>query len=310
MRFIVEPEAPRSNWSAISGLLLCISWAPMAIAIPRLPDLDSMAEVNRFWEDNFALMQAVIASVSVGFMFLLVFLGWLAEWLRRAGGALAFTVFGSAVMFADCSQRRPRLGYRGGTPAAGRIRAELVRAALRRVSPCRAGRTRGDGVLRRARLRVVRKAPSRGRSGWLAVIGAIANIGALAGVVSLDGPLNSGNGVVGGIAAPLGLFLAWILSVQRPGGSCRKEERGLCPRGIAGPGAPGMRRPIRVVSWNLRWRFGPWRERAEAIRSVLVDARPDICGLQEVWADGERNFASELAEELEAAVGLGWFAGA
>src|SRR5215211_2620928 len=44
--------------------------------------------------------------------------------------------------------------------------------------------------------------------------------------------------------------------------------------------------------------LGPWRDRAAAIRSVLVDTRPDICGLQEVWADGERNFASELAEEL------------
>src|SRR5215213_148889 len=60
-----------------------------------------------------------------------------------------------------------------------------------------------------------------------------------------------------------------------------------------------MSRPIRVVTWNLWWRFGPWRERAAAIRSVLVDTRPDICGLQEVWADGARNFASELAEELE-----------
>jgi hypothetical protein len=99
MLFMVEPDAPRPNRSAISGVLLCISWAPMAIATPRLPDLDSMAEVNKFWEDNLTLMQAVIASVSIGFMFLLVFLGGLAEWLRRAGGALAFTAFGSAVMF-------------------------------------------------------------------------------------------------------------------------------------------------------------------------------------------------------------------
>ena len=152
MPLMVEPDASRPNWSAISGVLLCISWAPMAIVIPRLPDLDSMAEVNRFWEDNLALMQAVIASVSIGFMFLLVFLGGLAEWLRRAGGALAFASFG-----------------KGAFPRA---------------------------------------------LGWLAVIGAIANIGALAGVVSLDGPLNSGNGVVGGIVAPLGLYLAWILSVS------------------------------------------------------------------------------------------------
>lgn len=59
---------------------------------------------------------------------------------------------------------------------------------------------------------------------------------------------------------------------------------------------------IRVATWNLWWRFGPWRERAAAIRSVLRDARLDICGLQEVWADEERNMASELAQEL----GLHW----
>jgi hypothetical protein len=54
----------------------------------------------------------------------------------------------------------------------------------------------------------------RHRRGASLLIGAIANAGALGGVVSLEGPLNSGNGVVGGIAAPLGLYLAWILSVS------------------------------------------------------------------------------------------------
>jgi endonuclease/exonuclease/phosphatase family metal-dependent hydrolase len=58
-------------------------------------------------------------------------------------------------------------------------------------------------------------------------------------------------------------------------------------------------RSLTVVTWNLWWRFGPWRERADAIRSVLVELRPDICGLQEVWADDERNFASELAAQLQ-----------
>src|SRR5918995_263415 len=94
-----DRRARREKWSAISGILLCVSWAPMAIAIPRLPDLGSAAEVNGFWEDNFVLMQMVIASISVGFLFLLFFLGGLSEWLRRAGGALAFTTFGSAVTF-------------------------------------------------------------------------------------------------------------------------------------------------------------------------------------------------------------------
>jgi endonuclease/exonuclease/phosphatase family metal-dependent hydrolase len=61
---------------------------------------------------------------------------------------------------------------------------------------------------------------------------------------------------------------------------------------------PQVSRSLRVATWNLWWRFGPWRQRAEVIRDVLVDVAPDICGLQEVWSDDQRNFASELAEEL------------
>jgi endonuclease/exonuclease/phosphatase family metal-dependent hydrolase len=59
---------------------------------------------------------------------------------------------------------------------------------------------------------------------------------------------------------------------------------------------------IRVATWNLWWRFGAWRERAGAIRSVLRAARPDICGLQEVWADADSNLAGEFADEL----GMHW----
>lgn len=57
-----------------------------------------------------------------------------------------------------------------------------------------------------------------------------------------------------------------------------------------------------MVSWNLWWRFGRWRDRAAAIRSVLLQARPDLCGLQEVWACDGVNLAAEIADEL----GLGW----
>jgi len=56
---------------------------------------------------------------------------------------------------------------------------------------------------------------------------------------------------------------------------------------------------VRVVTWNLWGRFGPWPERAAAIRAVLRDARPDVCALQEVWADERQNFAADLAQELE-----------
>ncbi|MFJ8107306.1 endonuclease/exonuclease/phosphatase family protein [Streptomyces sp. NPDC096132] len=56
---------------------------------------------------------------------------------------------------------------------------------------------------------------------------------------------------------------------------------------------------MRVVTWNLWWRFGPWRERQKAILAVLRDLRPDVVALQEVWAaaDGE-NLAEWLAADL------------
>ncbi|MFV0135271.1 endonuclease/exonuclease/phosphatase family protein [Streptomyces sp. HMX87] len=55
---------------------------------------------------------------------------------------------------------------------------------------------------------------------------------------------------------------------------------------------------MRVVTWNLWWRFGPWAERQKAVLAVLRDLDPDVVGLQEVWdADGE-NLAEWLAGEL------------
>jgi len=57
-----------------------------------------------------------------------------------------------------------------------------------------------------------------------------------------------------------------------------------------------------VLTWNLWWRFRDWRSRHEAILSVLTHARPDICGLQEVWASPGGNAAELLARDL----GLHW----
>jgi endonuclease/exonuclease/phosphatase family metal-dependent hydrolase len=56
---------------------------------------------------------------------------------------------------------------------------------------------------------------------------------------------------------------------------------------------------MRVVSWNLWWRFGDaWRERGRGILSTLETLRPDIAGLQEVWGDAATNHADQLAERL------------
>jgi endonuclease/exonuclease/phosphatase family metal-dependent hydrolase len=60
--------------------------------------------------------------------------------------------------------------------------------------------------------------------------------------------------------------------------------------------------PVRVASWNLWWRFGPWQRRRDAIAAMLADARPDVCGLQEVWAGRGENQAALLAEQL----GMHW----
>ncbi|MFG2191900.1 endonuclease/exonuclease/phosphatase family protein [Streptomyces sp. NPDC048639] len=59
---------------------------------------------------------------------------------------------------------------------------------------------------------------------------------------------------------------------------------------------------MRVMTWNVWGRFGPWKERQPALLGTLRDTRADIIGLQEVWARGEDNQASWLAGQL----GMHW----
>jgi endonuclease/exonuclease/phosphatase family metal-dependent hydrolase len=56
---------------------------------------------------------------------------------------------------------------------------------------------------------------------------------------------------------------------------------------------------VRVVSWNLWWRFGGnWRERQGGIIATLGRLRPDVVGLQEVWASRGASQADVLARAL------------
>ena len=56
---------------------------------------------------------------------------------------------------------------------------------------------------------------------------------------------------------------------------------------------------LRVMTWNLWWRFGPWSERQEAIAATLEAEAPDVVGLQEVWvAEDGVNQAAVLAARL------------
>ena len=56
---------------------------------------------------------------------------------------------------------------------------------------------------------------------------------------------------------------------------------------------------VRVMTWNVWWRFGAWRERLDAIWAVVDEVRPDILTLQEIWDDGSTNLARLLADRLE-----------
>jgi endonuclease/exonuclease/phosphatase family metal-dependent hydrolase len=55
---------------------------------------------------------------------------------------------------------------------------------------------------------------------------------------------------------------------------------------------------VRIVTWNLWWRFGPWEARRPAILTTLRELAPDVVTLQEVWADDGENLAGWLAGEL------------
>lgn len=56
---------------------------------------------------------------------------------------------------------------------------------------------------------------------------------------------------------------------------------------------------LRVVTWNVWLRFGPWQLRQRAIESTLTGLAPDIVALQEVWREpGGIDQARLLADAL------------
>ncbi|MFV0524295.1 MAG: endonuclease/exonuclease/phosphatase family protein [Acidimicrobiales bacterium] len=57
---------------------------------------------------------------------------------------------------------------------------------------------------------------------------------------------------------------------------------------------------MHVLTWNLWWRFGPWRERQPAIEAELASCAPDVACFQEVWAiDGD-----DQMDRITSATGL------
>ena len=56
---------------------------------------------------------------------------------------------------------------------------------------------------------------------------------------------------------------------------------------------------MRILTWNVWGRNGPWQERQAAITPVLAAEAPDIVCLQEVWiADDGTTLTERLAADL------------
>lgn len=221
------------RWGPLSGLLLCVAWAPMAFAIPRLPDLDSSHDVQQFWRSNQQLMQVVILSVSVGFLFLLLFLGALIELVRTAAdaGAASWIVLGSGTMSMTA------LNVALGLDIAGGLLVDVDPGStygLHAAAFLLAAPAAFAGAAFFVAIAVVTwetKVFPRW-SGWIAVVGVVVNAGAVLGILTLEGPLNSGNGIVGGIAGPLGLYLVWVFAISV--WWMRRTSRVLLPSAPAG----------------------------------------------------------------------------
>jgi endonuclease/exonuclease/phosphatase family metal-dependent hydrolase len=55
---------------------------------------------------------------------------------------------------------------------------------------------------------------------------------------------------------------------------------------------------VRIATWNLWGRYGPWEARIPAIEASLRTSDADIVALQEVWEDDARSQARDLARTL------------
>ena len=61
---------------------------------------------------------------------------------------------------------------------------------------------------------------------------------------------------------------------------------------------PLVQTRVRVATWNLWGRYGPWEARMPVISENLRAIDADILGLTEVWEDDTRSQADELAVAL------------
>lgn len=61
---------------------------------------------------------------------------------------------------------------------------------------------------------------------------------------------------------------------------------------------PLIETTMRVVTWNVWGRYGPWEDRESAVVATLREAQPDILVLTESWSKGDDSQCARLAGPL------------
>lgn len=67
---------------------------------------------------------------------------------------------------------------------------------------------------------------------------------------------------------------------------------------IEEPYGPLIETTVRVATWNVWDRYGPYEEREAAIVEILREAAPDVLVLVEAWEDGDDSLAARLGRAL------------
>jgi hypothetical protein len=61
---------------------------------------------------------------------------------------------------------------------------------------------------------------------------------------------------------------------------------------------PLVETTVRLVSWNVWGRYGPWEMREQAITGTLGPGDPDIVALAEAWESEQDGQCARLGEQL------------
>jgi endonuclease/exonuclease/phosphatase family metal-dependent hydrolase len=67
---------------------------------------------------------------------------------------------------------------------------------------------------------------------------------------------------------------------------------------ISEPYGPLVTGRLRIITWNVWGRYGPWEARERAIATTLASHRPDLVVLVEAWRTADDDQARRLAAEL------------